>query len=81
MQDYLELGGKYQSMCAHTPLALYFLVSPHDLKKLRVIKECIRGKVMLGFIGSNSNMAFAIADIEIWLFKVVVKYIMYFTKF
>ena len=39
------------------------------------------GKVMLGFLGSNSNMVFAITDIVIWLFKFAVKYIMYFTKF
>ena len=28
---------------------------------------------MLGFIGSNSNMAFAITDIVVWLFKFAVK--------
>ena len=56
LQSYLELGGNYHSMCAHTLFALYFLLSPHDLEKLRVIKEYFVGKVMLGFIGSNSNM-------------------------
>ena len=63
LQGYLELGGKYRSMCAHTLFALYFLFSQHDLEKLRVIKEYFMGKVMLGFIGSNSNIAFAITDI------------------
>ena len=57
LQSYLELGSKYHIMCAHALLALYFLLSPHDLKKLRIIKEYFMGKVMLGFIGSNSNMA------------------------
>ena len=73
LQSYLELGGKYRSMCAHALLALYFLLSSHDLKKLRVIKEYFMGKVMLGFIGSNSNMAFVITDIVIWRFKFAVK--------
>ena len=70
---YLELGGKY-----HSIFALYFLLSPHDLKKLRVIKEYFMRKAMLGFIGSNSAMAFDITDIVIWLFKFAV---MYFTEF
>ena len=43
--------------CVHTLFALYFLLSPRDLKKLRVIKEYFMRKVMLGFIVSNSNMA------------------------
>ena len=67
--------------CVHTLFAWYFLLNPHDLIKLRVIKEYFMEKVMLGFIGSNSNMAFAITDIVIWLFKFAVKYIMYFTEF
>ena len=75
---YLELGGKYHSMCAHTFGIIYFLLSPRDLKKLRVIKEYFMRKVMLGFIGSNSNMAFVITDIVISLFKFAV---MYFTEF
>ena len=49
----------------HTLFALSSLLSPRDLKKLRVIKEYFMRKVMLGFIGSNSNMAFAITDIVI----------------
>ena len=64
--------------CVHTLFALYFLLSPRDLKKLRVIKEYFMRKVMLGFIGSNSNMAFVITDIVISLFKFAV---MYFTEF
>ena len=72
---YLELGGKYHSICTHT---LYFLLSPRDLKKLRVIKEYFMRKVMLGFIVSNSNITFAITDIVIWFFKFAV---MYFTEF
>ena len=71
LQGYLELGGKYHSMCAQSLFVLYFLLSPHDLKKLRVIKEYFMEKVVLGFIGSNSNMAFAITDIVIWLFGVL----------
>ena len=58
-------------MCAQSLFVLYFLLSPHDLKKLRVIKEYFLEKVVLGFIGSNSNMAFAITDIVIWLFGVL----------
>ena len=58
-------------MCAQSLFVLYFLLSPHDLKKLRVIKEYFLEKVVLGFIGSNSNMAFAITDIVIWLFRVL----------
>ena len=81
LQDYLGLGGKYRSTCAQTLFGLYFLLSPHDLKKLRVIKENFMGKVTLGFIGSNFNMVFAITDIVTWLFKFAVKYIMYFTEF
>ena len=80
-EGYLELGGKYHSMCAHTRFTLYFLLSPHNLTKLRVIKEYFMGKVMLGFIGSNTNRALAITDIIIWLFKFAVKYIMYSTEF
>ena len=57
--------------CVHTLFALYFLFNPRDLKKLRVIKEYLMRKVMLGLIGSNSNMAFAITDIVIWLFGVL----------
>ena len=60
---------------------VYFLLSSHDLKKLRVIKESFMGKVMLRFVGNNSNMAFAITDVVIWLFKFAVKYIIYFTEF
>ena len=75
---YLELGGKYHSMCAHTFGIIYFLLSPRDLKKLRVIKEYFMRKVMLGFMGSNSNTAFAITNIAIWLFKSGVTY---FTEF
>ena len=80
-EGYLELGGKYHSMCTNTFFVWYFLHSPHDPKKVRVIKEYFMGKVMLGFIGSNSNMAFAITDIIVWLFKFTIKYVMYFTKF
>ena len=80
LQGYLELGGKYHSMCGHTLFALYFLLSPHDLKNLRVIKEHFMGKVMLGFMESNSNMAFAITDIVIWLFIFASKYMMHFTS-
>ena len=65
LQGYLELVGKYRSMCTHTLFVLYFLLSPHDLKKLRVVKEYFMGKVMLGFIGSNSNMAYDIINIVI----------------
>ena len=65
-EGYLELGGKYHSMCTNTFFVWYFLHSPHDPKKVRVIKEYFMGKVMLGFIGSNSNMAFAITDIVIF---------------
>ena len=64
--------------CVHTLFALYFLLSPRDLKKLRVIKEYFMRKVMLGFIVSNSNITFAITDIVIWFFKFAV---MYFTEF
>ena len=39
------------------------------------------GKVMLGFIESNSNMAFAIADFVIWFFTFASKYMMHFTEF
>ena len=35
------------------------------------------GKVILGFIGSNSNMAFAIGFLSLF----AVKYIMYFAEF
>ena len=58
--------------------ALYFLLSPRDLKKLRVIKEYFMRKVMLGFMGSNFNTVFAITNIAIWLFK---SGVMYFTEF
>ena len=61
-----------------TIFAIYFLLSPRDLKKLRVIKEYFMRKVMLGFIVSNSNMAFVITDIVIWLFKFTVMYIIKF---
>ena len=81
LQGYLELGDKQHSMCVHTLFALYFLFSPRDLKKLMAIKEYFMGKVMLGFIGNNSNMAFAITDIVIWIFKFAIKYIMYLTEF
>ena len=64
--------------CARTLFALYFLLSPRDLKKLRVIKEYFMRKVMLGFIGSSSNMSFSITDIVIRLFKFAV---MYFAEF
>ena len=80
LQGYLELGGKYHSVCAH---AFCMILSSQltYLKKLRVIKEYFMGKVILGFVGSNSNMAFAITDVVIWLFKFAVKYIIYFTEF
>ena len=58
--------------------ALYFLLSPRELEKLRVIKEYFMRKVMLGFMGSNSNTVFAITNIAIWLFK---SGVMYFTEF
>ena len=35
---------------------------------------------MLGFMESNSNMAFAITDIVIWLFIFASKYMMHFTS-
>ena len=57
----------------HTLFALHFLLSPRDLKCQYFIR-----KVMLGFIESNSNIVFTIADIVIRLFEFVV---MYFTKF
>ena len=69
-----------QHLWRHT-FALYFLLSPHDLKNLRVIKEHLMGKVMLGFTESNSNMAFAITDIVIWFFILASKYMMHFTEF
>lgn len=43
----------------------YFFLSLHDRKRPRVIKEYFKGKVMLGFTGSNSNMAFDVTDIII----------------
>ena len=83
LSSFARLSGAGWQVSKHvyTLFAWYFLLYPHDLIKLRVIKEYFIEKVMLGFIGSNSNMPFVFTDIVIWLFKFAVKYFMYFTEF
>ena len=67
LQGYVTLDGKCHSMCAHTLFELYFCLSPHDLQKLRVIKEylVLQGVILIwslalliflyGFLNLASN--------------------------